>query len=184
METASRRSWTENENSTRTLHLREYTLRARNSSWMIGFPAANAFFGHVNVQSKAVFSNAMTTMDEIRGWEDEEKREGSKFKACMWIYTKEALTKRQIPNPAMEEYLKQRMLSMMLCAIWACGGTFFDHEWVRKHNYPECARCDGYRTGLRDWYSARGMLVHAVIFCIDNVESNIDKIRDANRKVT
>ena len=35
----------------------------------------------VNVRSKAVFSNAMTLMDKIRGWE-----------ACMWIHTKEDLT--------------------------------------------------------------------------------------------
>ena len=57
MENASRRSWTENENNTRTMHLREYTLR---EFWEIfvddGPFGADAFFGHVNVQSKAVFS--------------------------------------------------------------------------------------------------------------------------------
>ena len=51
----------------------------------------------------------------------------------MWIYTKEALTKGQIPNPAMEAYLKKRMLSIMLCTNWVCAGTFVDHEWVRKY---------------------------------------------------
>ena len=35
---------------------------------------ADALFKQVNVQSKTVFSNAMTLMDQIRGWEDEEKR--------------------------------------------------------------------------------------------------------------
>ena len=39
----------------------------------------------VNVQSKAVFSHAMTLTDKIRGWEDEESWVGSKFAACMWI---------------------------------------------------------------------------------------------------
>ena len=57
---------------------------------------------------------------------------GSKFEACMWIYTKEALTKGQVPNLAMEEYLKKRMLSIMLCTNWVCAGTFVDHEWVSE----------------------------------------------------
>ena len=63
---------------------------------------------HANVQPKAVFSYAMAVMDEISGWEDEEKvGVGSKFAACMWIYTKRTLTGGQDPNPEMEEYLKQ-----------------------------------------------------------------------------
>ena len=74
----------------------------------------------------------MTIMDEIHVWKDEEKRVGSKFAACMWIYTKEALTKGQIPNPAMEECLKKRLLSIMLCTNWVCAGTFVDHEWVSE----------------------------------------------------
>ena len=53
---------------------------------------ADAMFRQVDVQSKAVFSYAMTLMDKINGWEDEEKRVGSKFAACMWIYTNEGLT--------------------------------------------------------------------------------------------
>ena len=47
---------------------------------------------HANVQPKAVFSYVMTVMDKISGWEDEEKWVGSKFGACMWIYTKRVLT--------------------------------------------------------------------------------------------
>ena len=81
---------------------------------MMGHSVQMFFFRRVNVQSKAVFPHAMTIMDEIHGWEDEEKRVGSKFAASMWIYTKEALTKGQLPDPAMEEYLKKRMLSIML----------------------------------------------------------------------
>ena len=84
----------------------------------------------VSVQSKAVFSHAMTIMDEIHGWEDEEKRMGSKFATCMWICTEKALAKGQIPNPAMEEYLKKRMMSIMLCTNWVRAGTFVDLEWV------------------------------------------------------
>ena len=48
------------------------------------------------------------------------------------IYTKEALTKGQILNAAMEEYLKKRMLSIILCTNWVRAGTFVDHEWVSE----------------------------------------------------
>ena len=34
------------------------------------------------------FSYAMALMDKIQGWEDEEKRAGSKFAGCMWIHNK------------------------------------------------------------------------------------------------
>ena len=78
----------------------------------------NACFKHANVQSKALFSHAMTIMDDIYVWEDEEKTVGSKFALCMWIYTKELLTREQIPTPEMEEYLKRRMMSIMLCMNW------------------------------------------------------------------
>ena len=37
----------------------------------------------------------------------------------------------------MEEYLKKRMMSIMLCTNWVCAGTFEDHEsGVRKHKFP------------------------------------------------
>ena len=43
----------------------------------------DACFKHANVQSKNVFSNAMTVMVKICGWEDEEQWVGSKFAACI-----------------------------------------------------------------------------------------------------
>ena len=46
----------------------------------------------------------MTVMDRICGREDEEQWLGSKFAACVWIYTKEVLTSGQKPTPEMEEY--------------------------------------------------------------------------------
>ena len=52
---------------------------------------------------------------------------GSKFPACMWIYTKEALTGGQILN---REQVKKRIMSFMLCTNCVCAGTFVDHEWV------------------------------------------------------
>ena len=90
----------------------------------------DATYRHDNVQSKAVFSYAMRLMEKINGWEDEARWLGSKFAACMWIYTKEALTGGQTLNQEQEEYLKKRIMSIMRCTNWVCAGTFADHEWV------------------------------------------------------
>ena len=92
----------------------------------------DACFRHAIVQSEAVFSYAMTIIDEIYVLKDEEKRMGSKFAACMWICTKEVLIRGQIPNPEMEEYQKERMMSIMLCTNWICADTFENHEWVSE----------------------------------------------------
>ena len=74
MDKASRRSWIEYEHSLRAMQLREYTLK----EFSFG---ADAMFRQINVQSKAVFSYAMTMM-EIRGWEDEERWEPNLQHAC------------------------------------------------------------------------------------------------------
>ena len=79
---------------------------------------------------------AMTVMDKICGWEDEDKWVGSEFAACMWIYTKEVLTGWQKPTPEVAEYLKRRLLSMMLCMNWVCAGTVDDHDWVSESTIP------------------------------------------------
>ena len=69
----------------------------------------------------------MTLMDNIRELKNEES---AKFAACMWIYTKEALTEGQILDREQEENLRIRVMSIMLCISWVCAGTFVDHEWV------------------------------------------------------
>ena len=79
----------------------------------------------------------MTVMDKISGWEDEERSVGSKFAACMWIYTKRVLTGGQNPTPEMEEYMKQRLMSIMICTNWVCAGTFDNHEWVSESTITE-----------------------------------------------
>ena len=120
MEKASRRSGTANEITPRAAQLREYTLKEFLEIFVDDRPfGADALFRQINVQSKAVFSYAMTMMEKIRGWEEEERTVGSKLATCIiWIYTKKALTKEQIPNPAMEEHLKKRMLSTMQGLCW------------------------------------------------------------------
>ena len=85
----------------RTMHLSECTLWYFMEIFVDDGPfGADAFFRHANVQSKAVFSNATTIMDGIHGWEDEEKRVGSKFTACMCIYTKKSVDKRTTTEPS------------------------------------------------------------------------------------
>ena len=74
----------------------------------------------------------MTLRNKIRGWEDVERWVGSKFAACVWIFTKEAWTKGQILGPEQEEYLNKRMLSIMICTNWVCVGAFVDHGWVSE----------------------------------------------------
>ena len=100
---------------------------------------------HAHVQSEAVFSYAMTIMDAMYGWEDEQKRVGSKFAACMWIYTQEVLTRGQILNPEKEEYLKKRIMSIMaMHKLGLCLHFRRSRMGVRKHDCSACGRNDGH----------------------------------------
>ena len=76
--------------------------------------------------SKAVFSYAMTVMDKNNGWEEEEWV-GSRFAACMWIYTKAVLCDGQ---ESTQDYLRRRLLSNMESVSWVCEEAFEEHEWV------------------------------------------------------
>ena len=91
----------------------------------------------VNVQSKAVFSYAMTVMDKILGWHDEEKWVGSNFAACMGIHTKLSLSERRVLLQKCRSNLKRRILSVMLCVNWVCAGNFEGHEWVSESTIAE-----------------------------------------------
>ena len=116
---------------------------------------ADAINRQVDVQPKAVFSCAITLMDKIRGWEDEGCWVGSKFAACMWTCTKEALTGGQIFDREQEEYLKKRILSIMLCTVgsvqvlssiingcrqgeFPTGGGNFEHGTGFQNRCPMC----------------------------------------------
>ena len=124
--------WIQYEHSPRAMQLREYTQKEFGEFFVDDRP-----FGtdskqnrEVLVQSNAVLSYAITLMVKIRGWEDEESWVGSKFAACMWIYTKEALTGGQILDRVQEEYPRKRIMSIVLCKNWVFAGAFADHEWV------------------------------------------------------
>ena len=133
MEKASRRSWTANENSPRAVQLREYTLKEFQEIFVVqeifvdNRPfGADALFRHVNVQSKAVFSFAMTMTDKIQGWR-KKKKGGIQICHVHVDLHQKSIDKRTNTKSAME-YLKKRMLSIMLCTNWVCAATFVDHE--------------------------------------------------------
>ena len=104
MEVATGGTWTERERGPRTLQLREYVLREFWAIFVDDRPLySDACHTHANAQSKAVFSYAMAVMDKICGWTDEEKCVGSKFAACMWIYTKGVPSEWRKPTPEMRK---------------------------------------------------------------------------------
>ena len=74
MEGATGGTWTELEWSRRPLQLREYASREFWEIFVDDRPfRRDSCFKHANVQPKTVFSYAMTVMDKISGWEDEER---------------------------------------------------------------------------------------------------------------
>ena len=79
-----------------------------------------------NAQLKAVFSYAITVMDKICDWSEEEKWVGSLFAACMWVYYKCVLCDgKEMTN----HFLKGRVLSIMESVIWVCEEVLEEHEW-------------------------------------------------------
>ena len=127
MDVATGRTWTSYGWSQRW-HAREYLL---NEYWQIfvddRLVPRDAINSHANVQPKAVFSYAMTVMDKICGWGDEQQWIGSLFAACMWIQTKAVLC---VEHDSTQEYLKTRMLSIMESVNWVCEDALEEHEWV------------------------------------------------------
>ena len=118
----------------------------------------------------------MTIMDEICGWEDQEKRVGSNFAACMWIYTKEVLTRGQIPTPEMEEYLKRRLMSIMLWMNWICAGIYDDHELVSESTISQRVEAVmGMELDYKIGIPVCGTMVHVMVFSTNEIEPNIGK---------
>ena len=62
---------------------------------------------------KTAFSYAMTVMDKVEGW-NEEEWVGSNFAACMWIYTSAVLCYGRGRPP---QDLRQMLLIIMECEL-------------------------------------------------------------------
>ena len=100
----------------RSLQLRECALRDLGEILVDDRPfCRDSYCKHANVQPKAVFSYTMTVMDKISGWEDEERWVGSKFAGVHVDLHQRVLTSGRKPTPEMEECLKQRLMSIMIC---------------------------------------------------------------------
>ena len=101
---------------------------------------------------------------------------GSKFAACMWIYTKEALTGGQILDREQEEYPRKRTMSIILCTNWVFAGTFVDHEWVVvKDNFPAGGGHSKHGTGFQNRCSVRGTMEPTVVLSAHELESHLGK---------
>ena len=78
---------------------------------------------------KATFSFAMTVMDKVGGWNEEEWV--SKFAASMWIYTKAVRCDGHGRPP---KDLRQMLRIIMECVSWVCEDFLWEHEWVTEPN--------------------------------------------------
>ena len=135
---------------------------------------------HANVQSRAVFSYAMTVMDNIYQWEEEEKWLGSKCAARMWIYTKCVLCDGQ---EFTQEYMKRRMLSIMPGVNRVCEEAFEEHEWVSELTISMQEGRSVGGSGLRNRYPLRGAVEHAVVLSALAVKSINSRRWQKNREV-
>ena len=120
----------------------------------------NACFRHANVQSKAIFYHAMTIMDEIRGWEDEEKRVG--FEICrLYVDLHQRGDKRADATPEMEEYWTRRLMSIMLGSVLVLSMITSGclKSTITQHGI-----------GLRNRYSVCGAMVHVMVFSANKVQ--------------
>ena len=68
-------------------------------------------------------------MDKIDGCEAEEKWEGSRFAACMWIDTEAVLFDAQ---ESTQEYLRPTLLSVMETVTCVCEEAMERFEWVSE----------------------------------------------------
>ena len=129
MVVATGRTWTSYEWSCGAWHARKNRLK---EYWQIvvndGPIPSDAINLNAIAQSKAVFSFAKTTvMDNICGWEEEQKWEGSFFAVCMWFNT-EGVSNDE--HNCTQDHSKRRMLTIMESVNWVCEEALEQHEWV------------------------------------------------------
>ena len=119
----TRRTWPNPEPSERARITRKYVLRQFWQTFVDDrFDLENA------KQTKTVCSYAMEVMDKLESWE-EESWVGSRFAACMWIYTKAVLCNGQ---ENMQEYKLLKFRSIMEAVNWVCDDALEDRVWVHE----------------------------------------------------
>ena len=129
-DTKTERTWPNLEPSERAQNVAEYVLRQFWQTFIKDrLVLRNATQTQTRTQPKSVFSCAMAVVDKIEGWEEEEKWVGSRFAACMWIYTEAVICNGQENT---QEYLMQRFRSILEGVTWLCDDALEDHEWVSE----------------------------------------------------
>ena len=84
------------------------------------------------VPKTTTFFYAMTVMDKVEDW-TEEKWVGSKFAACMWVYTEAVLCDGRGRPP---QDLSQMLQINMECVSQVCEDFLWEHERVTEPNVP------------------------------------------------
>ena len=75
---------------------------------------------------KTTFSFAMTVPDKVGRWNEEEWM-GSKFAACVWIYTRAVLCDGRGRPP---QDPRQMLQIIMECVSWVCEDSLWELEFV------------------------------------------------------
>ena len=171
MDVATGRTWTSYGWSQETWRAREYALT---EYWQIfvddKLVPRDAINSHANVQPKAVFSCAMTVMDKICGWREEQQWIGSFFPACIWIHTEAVLC---VEHDSKQEYLKRRMLSIMESVNWDCEDALVEHEWVSPLTifFERRRRRRVGGVALRNRHSLCGTMEISLVYCSLKIKS-------------
>ena len=143
-------TWKERKDSTESSNVRtwryhgmnDYALRTRSSVlhrfWRDHISDKHCRRGNIPSYAqaplsvpKATFSFAMTVMDKMEGW-NEEEWVGTKLAAFMWIYTKAVLCDGRRRDPPQD--LRQMPTFIMESVSWVTEDFLWGHEWVTEPN--------------------------------------------------
>ena len=159
-------TWTQSEWGPRTLPLREYLLR---EFWVIFVDDrtfhSDSLYWHANVQSKAVFFCAITVMDKIHGWVEEEKWVGSKICGMHVDVHQDGadrVAEAHSRNAGVPE--ARDVFHYVVRKLGMCRNFRRPRVGIRKHNYRARRRSDGQGFGSRNLYSVRCVVEYAVVF--------------------
>ena len=97
-------------------------------------------FQHANIQSKSVFSSAMTIMDAIHGWEGwREKRPIKSCRTHVELHLR-SVDKRKSTQPGKGGGVPEETNDVHYATHkLVFGGTFADHEWVPESTIAQHA---------------------------------------------
>ena len=143
------------------MQLTEYTLKELWEIFVDDRPfGPDAIFRKIMSNTKQCSPLQWLLMDKIRGWENEERWVGSQFAACMWVYTKEALTRRQILD---REEEKPEETNDVLNALHKLGLCWCFRWSLRTMIQKEEEILSMHGIGFQNRCSVRGTMVPLVV---------------------